>query len=166
MEKASPPLFPFLFFLVAIPWPLKTDLQLTQWLQSKVSSIIVDILLLMEHQARLEGTVIGVGTFGKIGVDQACSGINGIQSSLVVTLFLGAYYSFGWLNRLFLILSGMLLALVLNLCRAFSLSFIKVKGKGHLLDESLFSFWVGDFHPYTIYWAGLKPAVFFYRFFY
>ena len=24
--------------------------------------------------------------FGKIGVDQACSGINGLQSSLVVTL--------------------------------------------------------------------------------
>ncbi len=138
-KRLRPLFFPFLFFLVAIPWPLKTDLQLTQWLQSKVSSIIVDILLLMEHQARLEGTVIDVGTFGKIGVDQACSGINGIQSSLVVTLFLGAYYSFGWLNRLFLILSGMLLALVLNLCRAFSLSFIKVKGKGHLLDESLFS---------------------------
>jgi len=132
-------IFPFLFFLVAIPWPLKTDLQLTQWLQSKVSSIIVDILLLMEHQARLEGTVIDVGVFGKIGVDQACSGINGLQSSLVVTLFLGAYYGFGWINRLFLILSGMLLALALNLCRAFSLSFIKIKGKGHLLDDSLFT---------------------------
>ena len=138
-KRLRPLIFPFLFFLVAIPWPLKTDLQLTQWLQSKVSSIIVDILLLMEHQARLEGTVIDVGTFGKIGVDQACSGINGIQSSLVVTLFLGAYYNFGWINRLFLILSGMLLALVLNLCRAFSLSFIKVKGKGHLVDDSLFS---------------------------
>ena len=33
----------------------------------------------------------------------------------------------------------MLLALVLNLCRAFSLSFIKVKGKGYLVDDSLFS---------------------------
>ena len=57
-----------------------------------------------------EGTVIDVGVFGKIGVDQACSGINGLQSSLVVTLFLGAYYGFGWINRLFLILSGMLYA--------------------------------------------------------
>jgi len=138
-KRIRPLVFPFLFFLVAIPWPLKTDLQLTQWLQSKVSSIIVDILLLMEHQARLEGTVIDVGVFGKIGVDQACSGINGIQSSIVVTLFLGAYYGFGWINRLFLILSGMLLAICLNLCRAFSLSFIKIKGKGHLIDESLFS---------------------------
>ena len=75
-------LFPLLFFLVAIPWPLKRDLELTQWLQEQVSSIIVDILLLMEHEARLEGTVIDVGVFGKIGVDQACSGINGLQASL------------------------------------------------------------------------------------
>ena len=41
--------FPLLFFLVSIPWPLAKDLQLTQWLQQKVSSSIVDLLLLMEH---------------------------------------------------------------------------------------------------------------------
>ena len=132
-------LFPLLFFLVAIPWPLKRDLELTQWLQEKVSSIIVDILLLMEHEARLEGTVIDVGVFGKIGVDQACSGINGLQASLVVTLFLGAYYGFSWINRIVLALAGTLVALAFNLGRAFSLSFLKVKGKGHYLDDPLFS---------------------------
>ena len=132
-------LFPLLFFLVAIPWPLKRDLELTQWLQEQVSSIIVDILLLMEHEARLEGTVIDVGVFGKIGVDQACSGINGLQASLVVTLFLGAYYRFGWVNRIVLALAGTLVALAFNLGRAFSLSFLKVKGKGHYLDDPLFS---------------------------
>ena len=138
-RRIKPLIFPFLFFAVAIPWPLKTDLELTQWLQTKVSSIIVDILLFTEHFARLEGTVIDVGIFGKIGVDQACSGINGLQSSFVVTLFLGAYYGFGLINRIFLVLAGMLLALALNLCRAFSISWIKVKGKGHLIDDSLFS---------------------------
>ena len=132
-------LFLFLFFLVAIPWPLKRDLELTQWLQERVSSIIVDILLLMEHEARLEGTVIDVGVFGKIGVDQACSGINGLQASLVVTLFLGAYYRFGWINRIVLAIGGTLIALAFNLGRAFSLSFLKVKGKGHYLDEPLFT---------------------------
>ncbi|MEL0099032.1 MAG: exosortase/archaeosortase family protein, partial [Opitutae bacterium] len=132
-------LFPLLFFLVAIPWPLKRDLELTQWLQERVSSIIVDILLLMEHEARLEGTVIDVGVFGKIGVDQACSGINGLQASLVVTLFLGAYYRFGWINRIVLCLAGTLVALAFNLGRAFALSFLKVKGKGSYLDDPLFT---------------------------
>ena len=77
-------IFPLLFFAVAIPWPLATDLQLTQWFQMRVSSIIVDILLLMEHEASLMGTVIDVGVFGQIGIDQACSGINGLQASFVV----------------------------------------------------------------------------------
>ncbi len=132
-------IFPLLFFLVAIPWPLKRDLELTQWLQARVSSIIVDVLLLLEHEARLEGTVIDVGVFGKIGVDQACSGINGLQASLVVTLFLGAYYRFGWINRILLALAGTIIALAYNLSRAFSLSFLKVKGKGHFLDEPIFT---------------------------
>jgi exosortase len=132
-------LFPFLFFLVAIPWPLATDLQLTQWFQERVSSIIVDALLLLEHEASLQGTVIDVGVFGQIGIDQACSGINGLQASIVVTLFFGAYYRFRWINRVVLVLSGAMIALGFNLLRAFSLSYVKVKGKGHLLEDALFS---------------------------
>lgn len=136
-------LFPLLFFIVAIPWPLATDLKLTQWLQEKVSTMIVDCLLLLEHEAILEGTVIDVGIFGKVGVDQACSGINGLQASLVVSLFLGSYYSFSIIHRFLLVLGGLLIALFFNLARAFSLSFIKVKGKGQYIDNSLFS--IGDF---------------------
>ena len=132
-------IFPLLFFTVAIPWPLATDLQLTQWFQERISSIIVDILLLLEHEASLQGTVIDVGIFGQVGIDQACSGINGLQSSIVVTLFFGAYYRFRWINRVVLILSGAMIAIGFNLLRAFSLSYIKVKGKGHLLEDALFS---------------------------
>ncbi|MBT3637399.1 MAG: exosortase/archaeosortase family protein [Opitutae bacterium] len=132
-------LFPLLFFLVAIPWPLATDLQLTQWFQEKISSLIVDILLLLEHEARLEGTVIDIGVFGQIGVDQACSGIHGLQASLVITLFLGAYYKLRPLNRAIYVLAGIGIALLLNLARAFSLSFFKIKGKGEWLEEPLFT---------------------------
>jgi exosortase len=132
-------LFPLLFFLVAIPWPLATDLQLTQWFQEKISSLIVNILLFLEHEARLEGTVIDVGIFGQIGVDQACSGIHGLQASLVVTLFLGAYFKLRPLNRVIYVFAGVAIALLLNLGRAFSLSFLKVKGKGEWLEEPLFT---------------------------
>ena len=132
-------LFPLLFFLVAIPWPLATDLQLTQWFQERISSLIVDILLLLEHEARLEGTVIDIGIFGQIGVDQACSGIHGLQASLVVTLFLGAYYKLRPLNRVIYVLAGIAIALLLNLARAFSLSYLKVKGKGEWLEQPLFT---------------------------
>ena len=147
-------IFPLSFFLVAIPWPLSTDLQLTQWLQVKVSKAIVDIMLLLEHQAYLEGTVIDVGVFGKIGIDQACSGINGLQASVVVSLFLGAYFGFSTFNRILLCLSGLLVAVFFNLSRAFSLAFIKIKGKGELLEKPILSF--GDFNfPNLHDFAGL-----------
>ncbi len=141
-ERVKVLVFPFLFFLVAIPWPLATDLQLTQWFQARVSSVIVDILLLLEHEASLQGTVIDVGVFGQIGIDQACSGINGLQASIVITLFLGSYYRFNWINRIVLALSGAIIAVGFNLLRAFSLSYIKVKGKGHLLEDAILS--IGD----------------------
>ena len=138
-SRVKPLIFPISFFFVAIPWPLATDLKLTQWLQEKVSSIIVDGLLILEHEAKLEGTIIDIGVFGEIGVDQACSGIHGLQASIVITLFLGAYYSFGLFNRVVFVLAGVLIALCLNLGRAFSLSYIKIKGKGELLERSLFT---------------------------
>jgi exosortase/archaeosortase family protein len=137
-------LFPLFFFLLSIPWPLATDLQFTQWLQGKVSGIIVDIILILGHEAKLEGTVIDVGKFGQIGIDQACSGIQGFQASVVITLFLGAYYGFGIINRLIFVLVGALVALLFNLVRAFSLSMVKINGAGHILDTPIYQFgsWV------------------------
>ena len=114
--------FPLLFFRL-YPWPLAKDLQLTQWLQQKVSSSIVDLLLIMEHEATLEGTIIDVGVFGQIGVDQACSGINGLQASLVVSLFLGAYFGLPVFQRISIVFCGLVISLVMNLSRAFSMSF-------------------------------------------
>ena len=134
-------LFPLFFFFVAIPWPLFYDLKLTQYFQEKISRIIVDILLILEHEAKLTGTVIDVGVFGQIGIDQACSGINGLQSSIVVSLFLGAYFRYKFLSRLSLLLGGVLIAIAFNLLRAFSMSLIKVKGKGDLLENPIFSIW-------------------------
>ena len=131
--------FPLLFFAVAIPWPLAMDLQLTQWLQGRVSSLIVDSLLLLGHEVRLRGSVIDVGVFGQVGVDEACSGIHGLQASLVVTLFLGAYYNLGIVRRMVYCIAGTIVALALNLARAFCLSYFQVKGKGDLLHEPLFS---------------------------
>jgi exosortase len=136
--------FPILFFLVAIPWPLATDLQLTQWLQGRVSSLIVNILLLMGHEVRLLGNVIDIGVFGQVGVDEACSGIHGLQASLVVSLFLGFYYRLGIIHRIIFCLAGVVVALSLNLLRAFSLTFVKIKGYGNLLNDPLFSLFGQD----------------------
>ena len=109
-----------------------------------MSGIIVDIILILGHEARLEGTVIDVGKFGQIGIDQACSGIQGFQASVVITLFLGAYYGFRIIKHLIFVLVGALVALLFNLVRAFSLSMVKINGAGHILDTPIYQFgsWV------------------------
>ena len=137
-NRAKMMTFPILFFLVAVPWPLATDLQITQWLQERVSSLIVSILLLMGHEVRLIGNIIDIGVFGQVGVDEACSGIHGLQASIVVSLFLGFHYRLGLTHRMFFCLAGTVIALALNLLRAFSLTFIKIKGHGKLLHDPLF----------------------------
>lgn len=129
--------FPVLFFLVAIPWPLKQDLQLTQWLQGRVSALIVDALLLLDEEVVLRGNVIDAGVFGQIGVDEACSGIQGLQASIVISLFLGVYYRLGVAHRITFCLLGVIVALALNLVRAFTLALLKVKGRGDLLHDPL-----------------------------
>ena len=144
LDRVKTLAFPILFFLVAIPWPLATDLQLTQWLQGRVSSLIVNILLFMGHEVRLLGNVIDIGVFGQVGVDEACSGIQGLQASLVVSLFLGFHYRLGRIHRIIFFFAGIAVALSLNLLRAFSLAFVKIKGHGQLLNEPLFSIFGQD----------------------
>ena len=127
--------FALLFFLVAVPWPLATDLQLTLWLQGKVSGIIVDSLLLLGYHAELEGHVIHVPPFGKVGVDEACSGIRGLQASLVVSLFLGHFYRFSIFSRVLFCFIGLSFALLANIARAFILASFAARGKITLVDE-------------------------------
>ena len=57
----------------------------------------------------------------------------------MVTLFLGAYFKLRPLNRIIYCLAGIAIAVLLNLARAFSLSFLKVKGKGEWLEQPLFT---------------------------
>ena len=122
----------------------------------KISAIIVGVILILGHEAKLEGTVIDVGKFGQIGIDQACSGIQGFQASIVITLFLGTYYGFGIINRIVFILVGAFVALLFNLIRAFCLSMIKINGAGHILDTPIYHFETGAFQRFMTWSDGLK----------
>jgi exosortase/archaeosortase family protein len=62
------------------------------------------------------GNLLEVAT-GTVGVDEACSGIRSFQSSLMISLFLGEFYSLAPWRRIVLVPAGFLLALVFNVCR-------------------------------------------------
>ena len=108
--------FPFLFFLVAVPWPVRIEQLVIQDLMRIVTAINVIFLQLAGIPALQHGNVIEVGT-GFIGIEEACSGVRSIQATLMISLFLGELYSFTVARRLILVLIGAALAFVCNVAR-------------------------------------------------
>jgi exosortase len=108
--------FPFLFFLVAVPWPMRAEQIVVQDLMRAVSAINVSFLQLAGIPALQHGNVIEVGS-GLIGIEEACSGVRSLQATLMISLFLGELYSFTIMRRVLLIIAGALLAFVCNVVR-------------------------------------------------
>jgi exosortase len=108
--------FPILFFLVAVPWPVRIEQIVIQDLMRIVTAINVTFLQLAGVPALQHGNVIEVGA-GYIGIEEACSGVRSIQATLMVSLFLGELYSFKASRRVVLVVVGALLAFICNVVR-------------------------------------------------
>lgn len=108
--------FPILFFLVAVPWPVRIEQTVVQDLMRVVTAINVTFLQLAGVPALQHGNVIEVGA-GFIGIEEACSGVRSLQATLMISLFLGELYSFRISRRLFLIATGVALAFICNVVR-------------------------------------------------
>jgi len=118
--------FPILFFLVAVPWPSPIEQPIIQGLTRLNAHFVVEVLSIVGVPAIQHGNLIEVST-GTVGINDACSGIRSLQSSLMIALFLGEFYRFNWLGRLVLLPIGFLLAMGLNLCRASILAWVAAK---------------------------------------
>lgn len=81
-------LFPFLFFFVAVPLPKTIWNPIVFGLQQFVTWIDVESLRLMGIAADQQGSVISLANC-QVGVDEACSGVRSLQSSIMAALFVG-----------------------------------------------------------------------------
>ncbi len=115
--------FPFLFFLVAVPWPMQLEQRIVQQLMQAVTALNVFGLHLAGVPALQHGNVIEVGS-GLIGIEEACSGVRSLQATLMISLFLGELYSFPTGARVLLVVAGGILAFVCNLLRTAFLVYI------------------------------------------
>lgn len=108
--------FPILFFLVAVPWPVRIEQVVIQDLMRAVTGINVIFLQFAGVPALQHGNVIEVGS-GFIGIEEACSGVRSLQATLMISLFLGELYSFNVGRRFILVIVGAALAFVCNVVR-------------------------------------------------
>lgn len=126
-------LFPLLFFFVAVPLPKLFWNPVVLGLQGLITWMNVEALNLLGIPAQQYGNVIQLPNT-KVGVDEACSGVRSLQSSIMAGLFIGDLIlrRTGW--KVFFLGAGIALAIVGNFGRALSLALAAHRGGSSALD--------------------------------
>jgi len=126
--------FPLLFLAVAIPWPTAIEVTIVREFSFVIATIVGEILLLLGIFNEVNGRVIDLAQ-GSIGVDEACSGLRSLQSSLMISLAVGEWFWLTWGRRGVLLLAAVLGAMLLNVFRALALSLLVAYGGSAALDR-------------------------------
>ena len=80
--------FPVAFIFIAVPWPTALETPLIQGLMRIVAHVAAETAMLLGTPAQVEGNLIRVNN-GLVGVNEACSGIRSLQTSLMIGLLFG-----------------------------------------------------------------------------
>ena len=126
--------FAFLFVLVALPLPSLVDRLVVGGLQNVVAVWVVEALNIMGIPAIKEGSLVRLPG-GMVGVDEACSGIRSLQSTVMATLFIGYLTLKRFDTRVTLFFVGCGFAVLGNLIRALMLSLSAAQNGIESVDE-------------------------------
>ena len=109
--------FPVAFVLVAVPWPTLLETPVIQGLMRVVAGVAAETAMLLGTPAQVEGNLIRVSN-GLVGVNEACSGIRSLQTSLMIGLLFGELKRLSMLRRVALVVCAVAIALFANFVRA------------------------------------------------
>ena len=116
-------LFPFLFFLLSVPWPTLLETPVIRTLTAATAQGTAELLGLLGIPAVLHGNVIETRA-GLLGIEEACSGIRSFQASLMIAVFFGEICRLSLPSRILCVIGGLGFALCFNLIRTTLLSLI------------------------------------------
>src|SRR5438552_4372737 len=109
--------FPVAFIFIAVPWPTALETPVIQGLMRVVARVAAETAMLLGTPAQVEGNLIRVSN-GLVGVNEACSGIRSLQTSLMIGLLFGEVKRLSVLRRLALVVCAVVIALLANFMRA------------------------------------------------
>src|SRR5882724_2945281 len=115
--------FPVAFIFVAVPWVTPIEGPIIQGLMRLVAGFAAETITLLGIPAQLEGNLIRV-TNGLVGVNEACSGVRSLQTSLMIGLLFGELKRLSISHRVLLVIGAVAIALVTNFLRAIFLVWI------------------------------------------
>jgi exosortase len=114
---------PVAFIFVAVPWISPIEQPIVQGLMRFVAALASEVIGVFGIPARVEGNLIRVST-GVVGVNEACSGVRSLQTSLMIGLLFGELKRLSVSRRLALVLGAVVLAIVCNFGRALFLVWV------------------------------------------
>jgi exosortase len=115
--------FPVAFIFVAVPWVTPIEGPIIQGLMRLVAGFAAETITLLGTPAQLEGNLIRV-TNGLVGVNEACSGVRSLQTSLMIGLLFGELKRLSISHRVLLVIGAVAIALGTNFLRAIFLVWI------------------------------------------
>ncbi len=115
--------FPIFFTFTALPWPVWIEENLVQTLTRWNTLTSAECLTLSGTPAMATGNLIQIGSTW-VNVAEACSGIRSLQTSFMMSLFLGEFYRLGPILRVLLMGSSFVVAFALNVGRTMTLTYL------------------------------------------
>jgi exosortase len=109
--------FPVAFILVAVPWPTSVETPVIQGLMRVVARVAAETAMMLGTPAHVEGNLIRISN-GLVGVNEACSGIRSLQTSLMIGLLFGELKRLSVFRRVELVACAIAIALFANFVRA------------------------------------------------
>jgi exosortase len=109
--------FPIAFIFVAVPWVTPIEIAIIQGLMRVVAAVAAEMVTLFGIPTQLEGNLIRV-TNGLVGINEACSGVRSLQTSLMIGLLFGELKRLSMSRRVVLVTGAIAIAMAANFCRA------------------------------------------------
>jgi exosortase len=127
---------PVLFFLTAVPWVTAIEAPIIEGLMRSVAATAAEVLAMFGIPAQAEGNLMRLPS-GLVGVNEACSGVRSLQTSIMIGLLFGELKRLSLWQRIFLVVAGVGIALFANFLRVLFL--VSMASRAH--DVSVVNKW-------------------------
>lgn len=115
-------LFPALVWLISAPLVSVVETKIRLFLLSKVTFVVFNLFDVLGYELEREGNVLYLPK-GRVGVEEACSGIYSLTACIFVGTFLASVFLDRFWKKVLLVLTAMGLAVLTNLFRSLFLTF-------------------------------------------
>ena len=109
--------FPVAFIFVAVPWISAIETPIVQGLMRIIAAAAAETVSLFGVPAQVQGNIIRLPS-GVVGVNEACSGVRSLQTSLMIGLLFGELKRLSIGRRVLLVAIALGIALAANFLRA------------------------------------------------